>query len=114
LKKKKKSDLMNGYLYKLRLSERDRNFIRELHKYGDTRSVKSNKKYLALAFSTHLRAVFVMQTALMFKAAGWITTLKRNAIFKDLDRAFGNFDRIVDRRDREFKNLYRKKLGRNK
>jgi hypothetical protein len=98
----------------MRLSERDRNFIRELHKYGDARTTKSNEKYLAQTFSTHLRAVFVMQTALMFKAAGWITPNKCNAIFKDLDRAFGDFDRIVDRLDREFKNLYRKKLGRKK
>lgn len=112
--KKRTSNPMNSYLYKLRLTERDRNFIRELHKYGDSRTAKSNEKYLAQAFSTHLRAVFVMQTALMFKAAGWISPLKCDSIFRELDRAFVDFDKIVDRLDRGFKNLYRKKLGNKK
>jgi hypothetical protein len=112
--KKKKSDPANSCHYNLRLSERDRNFVRELYKYGDDRSAKSNEKYLTQAFSNHLRAVFVMQTALMFKAAGWISPLKCDAVFKDLDQSFDNFEKLVDRLDREFKNLYRKKLGKKK
>ena len=112
--KKKTSNPANNCHYHLRLTERDKNFIRELHKYGDTRTTKNNEKYLTQAFSTHLRAVFVMQTALMFKAAGWISPLKCDAIFKDLDRSFTNFENIVDHLDRDLKNLYRKKLGKKK
>ena len=112
--KKRTSSHINGCHYRLRLTERDKNFIRKLHKYGDARTTKNNEKYLTQAFSTHLRAVFVMQTALMFKTAGWISPLKCDAVFKELDRSFGNFENIVERLDRDFKNLYRKKLGKKK
>ncbi len=112
--KNKKGIDIKGFPFRLQLSEQDRHFIRELGKYGDSRSNRSNEKYLTRAFSRHLRAVFVMQTALMFKAAGWITPARCEAVFRDLDRAFGNFDRVVDRYDRGFKAIYRKKLGRKK
>lgn len=112
--KNKKGIDIKGCPFRLRLSEQDRHFIRELGKYGDSRSNRSNEKYLTQAFSRHLRAVFVMQTALMFKAAGWITPAGCDAVFNDLDRAFENFDRVVDRYDRRFKSIYKKKLGRKK
>jgi hypothetical protein len=105
---------VNDCHYNLRLTARDKNFIRELHKYGDTRTAKNNDKYLTQAFSTHLRAVFVMQTALMFRAAAWISPVKCDGVFNELDRSFVNFEKIVDRLDRDFKNLYRKKLGKKK
>ena len=112
--KKITGKIANDCHYRLRLTQRDKNFIRELHKYGDARTAKNNEKYLTQAFSTHLRAVFVMQTALMFKAAGWISPLKCDAVFKELDHSFGSFENIVERLDRDFKNLYRKKLGKKK
>lgn len=112
--KKKTSNPTKNRHYPIRLTERNKNFLRELHKYGDTRTAKNNEKYLTQAFSTHLRAIFVMQTALMFKAAGWITPLRYDTIFKDLDQSFGAFKKVVDRYDRGFKKLYRKKLNRKK
>lgn len=113
MKKNKDFDI-KGCSFRLRLSDKDRHFIRELGKYGDSRTNRSNEKYLTRTFSVHLRAIFVMQTALMFKAAGWITPRNYNAVFIELDRAFNSFARIVARHDRSFKATYKKKMGRKK
>ncbi len=75
----------------------DWKYLKGFRKYESPKHVVNMEKYLSKVASLHIKAIFVMTSALMLEADKKPTKKKSKSVFRDLDKTLAGFAKIVDR-----------------
>lgn len=86
----------SGYLM-VKLKSREKKYLEGFSKSESIRTVKNTDDYFSQMIAVHIKAVYVMQTALTLKKEGLISAAGVSSIFKELDNTISSFEKTVNR-----------------
>ena len=98
--------MVDGNYLLIKLDPRDRKYLEGFRKFEDTKTLRNTDKYMSQMLAIHIKAVFVMQTALLLEQEGIISSAMISKIFDDLDKSISNFEKIVDKNFIKFCDLF--------
>lgn len=93
-----------GHYLMIKLNARDRKYVQGFNKYEDTRTIRNTDKFLGDMLALNLKAVYVMQSALMLESQGKIGS-KITGAFDELDKSLENYENVIDRYFKKFSRL---------
>lgn len=89
----------------IRLNARDRKYVQGFNKYEDTRTIRNTDKFLGDMLALNLKAVYVMQSALILESQGKLGSKVINDAFDELDKSLENYEKVIDRYFKKFSTL---------
>ena len=105
----------NGHYLMIKLNARDRKYVQGFNKYEDTRTIRNTDKFLGDMLALNLKAVYVMQSALILESQGKLGSKIINDAFDELDKSLENYEKVIDRYFRKFsRSLYGTKKSKQK
>lgn len=103
-----------GYYLMIKLNARDRKYVQGFNKYEDTRTIRNTDKFLGDMLALNLKAVYVMQSALILESQGKLGSKITDA-FDELDKSLKDYEKVIDRHFRKFSRLlYGNKISKQK
>ncbi|MGB3480460.1 MAG: hypothetical protein WBB67_15030 [bacterium] len=94
-----------GYYLMIKLNARDRKYIQGFNKCEDTRTIRNTDKFLGDMLALNLKAVYVMQSALILESQGKLGSKVINDTFDELDKSLENYEKVIDRYFKKFSRL---------
>jgi hypothetical protein len=89
--------MADGNYLLIKLNLRDRKYLEGFRKFEGMRTLRNTDKYLSQMLAVHIKAVFVMQTALMLEQEGTVSSVMISKVFDDLDKSISNFEKTIDK-----------------
>lgn len=93
-----------GHYLMIKLNARNRKYVQGFNKYEDTRSIRNTDKFLGDMLALNLKAVYVMQSALILESQGRLGSKITDA-FDELDKSLENYEKVIDRYFNKFSRL---------
>ena len=93
-----------GHYLMIKLNARDRKYVQGFNKYEDTRTIRNTDKFLGDMLALNLKAVYVMQSALILESQGKLGSKITDA-FDELDKSLENYEKVIDRYFKKFSRL---------
>lgn len=104
-KKMKLRKVGKGRYLMIKLNARDRKYVQGFNKYEDTRTIRNTDKFLGDMLVLNLKAVYVMQSALILESQGKLGSKIINDAFNELDKSLENYEKVIDRYFKKFSRL---------
>ena len=93
-----------GHYLMIKLNARDRKYVQGFNKYEDTRTIRNTDKFLGDMLALNLKAVYVMQSALILEYQGKLGSEITDA-FDELDKSLKDYEKVIDRYFKKFSRL---------
>jgi len=94
-----------GHYLMIKLNARDRKYVQGFNEYEDTRTIRNTDKFLGDMLALNLKAVYVMQSALILESQGKLGSKIINDAFDELDKSLENYEKVIDRYFKKFSRL---------
>lgn len=81
----------------VKLNLRDKNYLEGFNKYENVKTLKNTDDYFSKMIALHIKAIYVMQTALSLEQEGLISSKIVSKVFKELDKTIHGFKNTVNK-----------------